>query len=72
MAVPKKRMTSTRSGKRRAHQALERQNLTKCTKCLEPVVPHQVCSVCGTYKGIQVIDFEKRDKKEKEIAKKKN
>lgn len=41
-------------------------NLTKCTKCGKPVLPHTVCFNCGYYKGVEVIDvFKKLDKKEK-------
>lgn len=70
MAVPKKRMTSTRSGNRRSHQSIKIHNLGKCLKCKEPVIPHHVCLVCGSYKNDQVIDFSNRDKKEKDINKK--
>lgn len=71
MAVCKKRLTNTRSGKRRSHLALKKKNFAKCSKCGELVLAHQVCLICGTYKDNQIIDFTKRDKKEKEMEKKK-
>ncbi len=64
MAVPKKKLSKTRRGKRRSHLALKKTNLGKCTKCGEVIVPHHVCETCGTYKGDQVIDFSKKDQKE--------
>lgn len=63
MAVPKKRLTNTRSGNRRSHKFLTKLNLTPCRKCGEMIVPHHVCLNCGTYKNDQVIDFSKREKK---------
>lgn len=64
MAVPKKKLSKTRRGNRRSHLALKKTNLTNCPKCNEKVLPHHVCDTCGTYKGDQVIDFSKKDKKE--------
>lgn len=63
MAEPKKRLTSTRSGNRRSHLALASLKLTKCQQCAEPVPSHQVCPVCGTYKGKKVIDVDKKAKR---------
>lgn len=63
MAVPKKRMTSTRTGNRRSHLALKKQNLGLCSKCGEAKIQHAVCPTCGTYKDVQVINFAKKDKK---------
>lgn len=64
MAVPKKKLTRARRGKRRSHLALNRLNLSSCPKCNETIIPHHVCQTCGTYKGDQVIDFSKKDKKQ--------
>lgn len=65
MAEPKKRLTQTRSGNRRSHLALNHKELSKCPKCNEPVLSHKVCLFCGTYKGIQVLKVEKKNKKKK-------
>jgi len=51
MAMPKKRMTSTRSGNRRSHHALKPIKLAMCPKCKQAVLPHCVCENCGTYKN---------------------
>lgn len=64
MAVPKKKLTRTRTGNRRSHLALKKMTLTKCSKCGEVKKPHHVCPTCGTFKGDQVIDFSKKDKKQ--------
>jgi len=63
MAVPKKKLSKTRTGKRRSHLALKKINLVACEKCKEPKMSHIVCPMCGTYKGDQVIDFSKKEKK---------
>lgn len=63
MAVPKKKMTSTRTGNRRSHLALKKLNLVKCSKCEEMKKPHYVCPNCGTYGEDKVFDFTKKDNK---------
>jgi len=55
MANPKKRKTHSAVGKNRAHQALEKVALNKCTKCGKPKLPHNACDFCGAYKGEVVI-----------------
>ena len=35
--------------------ALKAKNLTVCSQCKKPAVPHQVCKTCGYYRGRQVI-----------------
>lgn len=73
MAVPKQRKTKSRRNQRRMHIFLETPKLTLCAKCGKPVLPHSVCSVCGYYKGEEVIDVMKKltkkekKKKQKEI-----
>ncbi len=61
-AVPKKRQSTTRSGRRyHTFQNLARLKLegmtkiTKCEKCAEPKVAHKVCAACGTYRGKDVM-----------------
>ena len=62
MAEPKKRLTSTRSGNRRSHLALKKKALSVCLQCKSPVVPHRVCSVCGYYKGTDVLKLEEKSR----------
>lgn len=55
MAVPKKRMTSTRSGNRRSHLAKKIKQLGKCPKCKSAIRSHRACPVCGSYKEREII-----------------
>ena len=74
MAVPKQRHTQSRRNKRRSHHALKQKQFFYCPQCREPILPHQLCWNCGTYKGREVIDVlgkldkKERKKKEKELA----
>ncbi len=62
MAEPKKRLTSTRSGKRRSHEFLQTKSLALCPKCKNPVLPHRVCQTCGFYKGEDFLKLEEKAK----------
>ena len=50
MAVPKKRRSHTRKGKRRSHQALKGVTLAKCAETDELTLPHRI-GPSGYYKG---------------------
>lgn len=66
MAVPKKRHSKSKVGRRRQHIFLKKPTLSKCPKCANFVLPHTLCSFCGYYKGKEVIDvLGKMDKKER-------
>lgn len=58
MAVPKKRTSSARRDRRRAHDSLSKPTLNECPQCHSPRMPHRVCPTCGTYAGREVIEFE--------------
>jgi large subunit ribosomal protein L32 len=58
MALPKRKISKSRRGKRRAHQRLALANLSTCPQCNEPKLPHRVCPNCGYYKGRAVIKTE--------------
>ena len=58
MAVPKKRTSHSRKGKRRSHLALKKISLAKCPECGEPALPHRVCPSCNRYKGKLVLPLE--------------
>ncbi|RME92627.1 MAG: 50S ribosomal protein L32 [Candidatus Hydrogenedentota bacterium] len=69
MAVPKRKTSRSKKGKRRSHHALGKPNLRPCPHCGEYGLPHRVCPECGYYKGRQVIIPKvKISKKEKESA----
>ncbi len=67
MSVPKKRRTPSSKGKRRSHHALNSTVLIKCEKCSTEIVPHSVCSVCGTYKGRTVVNMETKTEAKKAV-----
>ncbi len=56
MAVPKKRMSSSRRDMRRAnHDRVTAPGLVPCPNCEEPMVSHRMCPACGHYKGREVV-----------------
>ncbi len=57
MAVPKRRMSRSRTHKRRAnHDKLTPVHLSACPNCGSPVRSHHVCKECGTYRGRQIVE----------------
>lgn len=52
--VIRMRHTRAHTANRRAHHALKKLNLIKCTNCTALLRPHMVCDACGFYKGKQV------------------
>ncbi len=59
---PKRRHSSGRRDRRRAHDSLEALNLTTCPNCGEVRLPHTVCPNCGFYQGREVVNVEKEQK----------
>ena len=51
MAVPKRKHSNSRSGKRRAGDGLKAKPLTLCPKCSTTTPTHVVCPTCGYYMG---------------------
>jgi len=70
MGVPKGRRTKSKQGHRRSHLSLGKKHVATCKHCNAPVMPHQVCTNCGYYRGKKVIDvlakLTKRERKAKE------
>lgn len=58
MPNPKRRHSSARRDKRRAHDALSRPAASTCTNCGESKIPHRACAHCGHYKGREVMEVE--------------
>ena len=55
MAVPKSKITRSRRGMRRAHDALVSENPNECTNCGELKRPHHVCAACGHYGDQEIV-----------------
>ncbi len=58
MAVPKRKHSNSRTGKRRSHDSLSARELATCTKCGTKTPTHVVCENCGTYMGREVVKEE--------------
>jgi len=58
MAVPKRKLSRARRGKRRSHQGIEAPGRSLCTNCGAAKAPHEVCPHCGYYKNREVIKAE--------------
>ena len=71
--VVRMRHNRSQRGNTRSHHALTAAVLSLCKECGSPKGAHVVCSVCGKYKGRQVIDVHskiaKKEKRAKEKAK---
>jgi len=63
MPVPKQKRSRHKRGGRRSHQKITPFALVLCPQCRSLMRPHTACLVCGTYKGVQVIDVEKRKRR---------
>ena len=55
MALPKRRHSRSRQGKRRAHDHLHETGVSVCPHCNQTNQPHRICSNCGYYKGRRVV-----------------
>jgi large subunit ribosomal protein L32 len=58
MAVPKRKHSNSRTGKRRSHDAKRPKTLAVCPKCSTVVPTHVVCPTCGHYMGRVVVEPE--------------
>ena len=65
MAVPKKHKTRSGRNQRRAHDSLQKSNLSVCKNCNCPSRPHEACKNCGQYKGRQVVKVKAKAKAKK-------
>lgn len=51
MALPKRKISRSKSRKRRTHYKLSKPGLSLCSNCGEFKPPHRACPGCGFYKG---------------------
>ena len=65
MPLPKRRFSRARTLKKRAHKIYKSDELSVCPQCKQPKLSHQVCPVCGYYKGRQALEIKIKEKKEK-------
>ncbi len=56
MAVPKRKTTPSRSGKRRSHIKFVKKNVIEDKKSGEYRLPHHIDLKTGMYKGKQILD----------------
>lgn len=55
MAVPKRRTSHARQGKRRSHLHIKPTQIQYCPNCEQQIKPHHVCTNCGHYQGREVV-----------------
>ena len=55
MAVPKKKTSRHRKGKRRSHHHLAMPHLSRCSRCGKACRAHAICDACGYYAGKAVL-----------------
>ena len=54
MAVPARRVSSTRRDKRRTHDKLKAPTVVVCPECGQLKLSNRVCKHCGSYDGVKV------------------
>ncbi len=63
MAVPKKRVSHSRTMMRRSiNDRLTAVQTVPCPDCGEPKLPHHACMSCGKYKDAQAIEVKGENK----------
>jgi len=56
MAVPKRRVSKSKSSSRKkANMKIQAPVLVACSSCKELIPPHRACPKCGMYKGREVV-----------------
>ncbi|MEM6328943.1 MAG: 50S ribosomal protein L32 [Planctomycetota bacterium] len=58
MAVPKRKHSNSRTGKRRSHDAIKPRQTQLCPQCGQAMLPHAVCpnDNCGYYMGRTLVE----------------
>ncbi len=67
--VVRMRSTKSHTGNRRSHHALKSVGFVKCENCKVLKKGHTVCSSCGFYRGMKVLDLVKKLEKKQKKAK---
>ena len=55
MAVPKKKMSRSRTRQRKAMWKVDAPSTTTCPQCKATKLPHRACPNCGQYNGREVV-----------------
>jgi len=55
MAVPKKKMSRSRTRRRKAQWKVSAPTVATCSQCGGKHIPHRVCPECGSYNGREII-----------------
>lgn len=71
MGLPGHRRTSSHKRRRASQHGLTAVNPAICPKCGKTTRPHRACAFCGTYRGRQVINVDKRTNRATRKTKKK-
>lgn len=59
MAVPKRKMSRSRTRHRKAQWLkLSKPTYATCKRCKAPIRPHTVCGTCGTYAGRTAVEVD--------------
>lgn len=60
-ALPKRKLSRVRSGRRAASKKYEFPKLSVCPKCGSLKLPHYACSACGFYKENQILKLKENE-----------
>jgi|WetSurMetagenome_2_1015567.scaffolds.fasta_scaffold1681633_1 large subunit ribosomal protein L32 len=71
MALPSHKRPKSEKRNRRAANRLQKVAHIKCANCSRPIRSHQVCPVCGIYRGKEFIKKKKTAVKKEEDKKQK-
>ncbi|MBE0430639.1 MAG: 50S ribosomal protein L32 [Dehalococcoidia bacterium] len=63
MALPKKKTSKARQGKRRSHDALSVPATDVCPHCHSAKLSHRVCHTCGWYNDREAVEVKPAKKK---------
>ena len=55
MASPKSKISRSRRGMRRSHNAMSRSTSHECKNCGSLHLPHRICLSCGYYDGQEIV-----------------
>lgn len=55
MAVPKRKVSKSRKGMRRAHHRMSVRQVIACSQCGNSTLSHRVCPHCGYYDKKEIV-----------------